>query len=166
MILVVGSGVGITPRVVLVATAVTELSVDTPGIGDEAAGVAVDAGKGVVDIGVATGPGADSVEGRRVNDLARPGDVDWLGAEAVVCVVGKVLGVADGDNGSAVEAVLSPRLEVLDTPVVLAALSVEAEGVKMIDVVGVTAAVAALAVEAVDAARVVVLVAFEAVGWV
>ena len=150
----------------MAAAAVVEISVDTPGRGAEAASDTVEAGKGVVDIGVAVGPRADSVEARSVNDLAWPGDVGWLGAEAVIGEVGELLGVADGDSKSAVEAVLSLRVEMLDTLGVLAALSVEAEGIKMVDVVGVTDAVAALAVEAVDAPRVVVLVAFEAVGWV
>ena len=159
----VDSGVGITVGLVVVAAGVVELSIDTSGRRDEASEDVVETSKGVVDMGVATGPGADSVEGRSVNDLARPGDVDRLGEEAVV---GEGLDVADGERGSAVEAILLPGVEVLDTLMVLGKLCMEAEGVNVIDVVGITVAMAALAVEAEDAPRVVVPVASEAVGWV
>ena len=162
----VDSGVDITAGVVVAAAVVVELSVDTPGTGDEAAGNAVETGKGVVVRGVAAGPGAGSVEARSVNDLVRPRDVGWLGGEAVAGEVGEVLGVANDDSESAVEAALSLTVEVLETPVVLPALSVEAGAVRMIDVVRVTVAAGPPAVEAVDAPRVVVPVASEAVSLV
>ena len=68
----VDSGFGITVTEVVAAAAVVELSVDTSGIVDEAAGDTVEADRAAEDTGVAAGPGAVSAEARSVNDLVGP----------------------------------------------------------------------------------------------